>query len=81
MAAADDKELLEKLQALEAKTKADCPVCGEARGFTSDLVPYSLVPVNNETAEPENHGRPLLAFVCTNCGFVRLHHMHQLKSS
>jgi predicted RNA-binding Zn-ribbon protein involved in translation (DUF1610 family) len=76
----DDKDLLESLRALEAKTRAECPVCGVARGFTSDLVPYALVPVGDESAQLEGHGRPLFAFVCTNCGFVRLHHKHQLES-
>ena len=71
----DEVELFAKL---DEKTKAECPVCGQDKGFTSDAVKYALQPLD-EAAEPVNHGKPLLSFMCQNCGFVRLHHPFPLE--
>ena len=72
----DDADLI---QAIEDRTLAECPACGEqGQGWSSDAVRYALQPLD-EAWEPENHGKPLLAFMCQNCGFIRLHHPFPVK--
>jgi hypothetical protein len=65
-------------QMLDDRTHGVCPACGKEPGWSSDAVPYALQPLD-EAWEPDNHGRPLFAFMCSNCGFVRLHHPFPLE--
>ena len=61
------------LQMLDDRTHGVCPACGEdGQGWSSDVVRYTLQPLD-EVPDAPWEPRPLYAFMCSNCGFVRLH--------
>jgi predicted RNA-binding Zn-ribbon protein involved in translation (DUF1610 family) len=59
--------------AVNARTHAACPMCGQDSWAGSETL--SSVPELDDGAPIE-----VLAFVCRNCGFVRLHAIQPLET-
>jgi hypothetical protein len=58
--------------AINVRAHAPCPMCGQAEWAGGDRF--------HEVSAPDEPSIQTLPFVCTNCGFVRLHAIQPLET-